>query len=125
MNTDKPWYDQDEFWAATAPVLFHQRRWDKAPEEIDCVISLLGMAPGSRILDLCCGPGRHSLELARRGYKVTGVDRTTLYLEEANARAKKENLEIEFVNELPMTATGKIMRKELKNLEIERKSKAQ
>jgi acetyl-CoA synthetase len=32
--------------------------------------------------------------------------------------------EIEFVNELPMTATGKIMRKELKNLEIERKSKA-
>jgi acetyl-CoA synthetase len=32
--------------------------------------------------------------------------------------------EIEFVNELPMTATGKIMRKELKKLEIERKSKA-
>jgi len=31
--------------------------------------------------------------------------------------------EIEFVNELPMTATGKIMRKELKKLEIERKSK--
>ena len=32
--------------------------------------------------------------------------------------------EIEFVNELPMTATGKIMRKELKKSEIERKSKA-
>jgi acetyl-CoA synthetase len=32
--------------------------------------------------------------------------------------------EIEFVSELPMTATGKIMRKELKKLEIERKSKA-
>ena len=99
MSEDKPWYDQDEFWAATAPVLFHQARWDRAPAEVDGIVSLLGLVPGSSVLDLCCGPGRHSIELARRGYQVTGVDRTASYLEEASARAKKEDLEIEFVHE--------------------------
>jgi SAM-dependent methyltransferase len=51
------------------------------------------------VLDLCCGPGRHSLELARRGFKVTGLDRTASYLEQARSRAHEEGLDIEFVQE--------------------------
>jgi SAM-dependent methyltransferase len=61
------------------------------------VLKLLEVKPGARILDLCCGPGRHSLELARRGCRVTGVDRTALYLKKARAAARREKLDIEFV----------------------------
>jgi SAM-dependent methyltransferase len=52
-----------------------------------------------KILDLCCGIGRHSLEFARRGFHVTGVDRTKSYLDKARQKAKTEKLNIEFINE--------------------------
>ena len=43
--------------------------------EIDTIIRIAGLEPNDRILDLCCGQGRHSLELARRGFAhVTGLD---------------------------------------------------
>jgi SAM-dependent methyltransferase len=51
------------------------------------------------VLDLACGIGRHCLELARRGFRVTGVDRTRLYLERAARRAREEGLEVELVRE--------------------------
>jgi D-alanine-D-alanine ligase len=45
--------------------------------EIDAFLELLNAKPEDRILDLCCGQGRHTLELARRGFtKLTGVDRS-------------------------------------------------
>lgn len=80
-----------------APFLFSERRWESASTEIDRTIALLGVEPEATILDLCCGPGRHSLELARRGYHVTGVDRTAAYLEQARQQAEKEGLAIRFV----------------------------
>lgn len=49
------------------------------------------------MLDLCCGPGRHVLEFARRGFRVTGVDRTQRYLEAARATALSEGLAVELV----------------------------
>src|SRR5262245_49502631 len=39
------------------------------------------------VLDICCGDGRHSLALARRGYEVTGVDRDEIALQTARSRA--------------------------------------
>jgi SAM-dependent methyltransferase len=92
-----PWHEQDEFWKTWAPVIFSERRLEAAREEVPRVVALLGLEPGAKILDLCCGPGRHSLELARRGYRVTGVDRTALYLEKARETAAAENLDVEFV----------------------------
>jgi SAM-dependent methyltransferase len=63
------------------------------------MVTLLGLPSGASILDLCCGVGRHSLEFARRGFQVTGVDRTAAYLREACSRAAEEGLEVEFVQE--------------------------
>jgi len=91
------WHEQDAFWTRWAPFLFHQRRWDQAPEEIANIISLLKMPPGASVLDLCCGTGRHSLQLARLGFSVTGVDRTRPYLDEARKRAQVERLKVEFI----------------------------
>ncbi len=95
----KIWHESDNFWETMAPFLFSERRWESASTEIDRTITLLGVEPGAAILDLCCGPGRHSLELARRGYHVTGVDRTAAYLEQARQQAEKEELTIELVQE--------------------------
>ena len=97
MQKANPWHEQDTFWETVAPVLFVERRWSDAPAEVEQVLALLGIGPGAHILDLCCGVGRHSLELARRGFQVTGVDRTQLYLDRASRQAEAEGLEIEFV----------------------------
>ena len=89
------WHEEDAFWE-TVP-MFSDRQWEIAPEEVSAVVSLLGIEPGAAVLDLPCGVGRHSLELARRGYRVTGVDRTAAYLETARDKAAADNLELELV----------------------------
>jgi len=96
MAEAKPWHEQDDFWETVSPM---QQRWADTPAEVDNLIALLEIAPGAHILDLCCGVGRHSLELARRGFRVTGVDRTLAYLRRAAEQADTEGLEIEFVEE--------------------------
>ena len=94
-----PWYEDDRFWVDFYPALYHEARWQAAVAEAESAIGILGMAPASDVLDFCCGPGRHSLELARRGYRVTGVDRTAPYLDKAKASADSEGLAVEFVQE--------------------------
>jgi SAM-dependent methyltransferase len=93
------WYEQDEFWEALEGWLFDEERLSETPREVSDAIGLLGLEPRARVLDLCCGPGRHSIELARRGYRVVGVDRTARYLEAARRRAAEEGLSIEFVEQ--------------------------
>jgi len=95
----KAWHESDDFWEATAPIMFGNQRWEAAPVEVDQVVRLLGVSPGATILDLCCGPGRHSLEFARRGFSVTGVDRTAVYIDRAQEQAAAEGLAVEFVQE--------------------------
>jgi SAM-dependent methyltransferase len=97
MKDIKSWHEDDYFWETWGPVMFTPQKIADAVEEIDQVIKLLSIKRRDCVLDLCCGIGRHSLELARRGYQVTGVDRTTGYLDKARKQAKEESLDIEFV----------------------------
>jgi SAM-dependent methyltransferase len=97
MKARKPWHEDDSFWETWGPVMFTPQKIADAVEEVTKIVKLLDIRPGSSILDLCCGIGRHSLELARRGYQVTGVDRTMGYLDKAKRQAKEESLDIEFV----------------------------
>jgi len=97
MTHKTEWFDQDRFWHTFAFSLFNARRMQAATEQVSAVVKLLDVKPGAAILDLCCGPGRHSLELARRGFRVTGVDRTALYLKRARQQARSERLDVEFV----------------------------
>ena len=48
------------------------------------------------IIDIGCGTGRHSIELTKRGYKVTGIDLSESQLEQAREKAKAQNLQIDF-----------------------------
>jgi SAM-dependent methyltransferase len=97
METKKPWHEDDSLWETWGPLMFTPQKIADAVEEVTKIIKLLNIQPGSSILDLCCGIGRHSLELARRGYQVTGVDRTRGYLDKARKQSKEEGLNIEFV----------------------------
>jgi SAM-dependent methyltransferase len=54
----------------------------------------LHLAPGARVLDVACGDGRLALELASRGYGMTGVDYSAAFLEEARATSSARQLEI-------------------------------
>jgi len=65
--------------------------------ETDAIVSLLQPVQGARIVDIPCGPGDHSVELARRGYQVTGVDRSAQLLEHAARRAKAAQVPVELV----------------------------
>ncbi|HUW60392.1 MAG TPA: methyltransferase domain-containing protein [Candidatus Bathyarchaeia archaeon] len=66
-------------------------------KEINMLARVSGLEKNDRILDLCCGQGRHCLELARRGYNyVTGLDRSRYLIRLARKRAKHENLPVSF-----------------------------
>lgn len=93
------WHEQDGFWETFAPALFSSDRMLSARQEVEQIVSLLELQPGVSICDLCCGVGRHSLELARHGLNVTGVDRTALYLEQAKKKTEAEGLNIRFIQE--------------------------
>jgi SAM-dependent methyltransferase len=97
MNDQDSWHNQDAFWELLEPVLFNQERRLRAKAEVEKVERLLQIEKQARILDLCCGNGRHSLELSQRGFDVIGVDRTTAYIAKARSEAEKRGLDVAFV----------------------------
>jgi D-alanine-D-alanine ligase len=65
--------------------------------DVDFIVAAAAINPSSQILDLCCGQGRHCLELARRGFKnVSGVDRSRYLIRLARKRAQNEGLQVSF-----------------------------
>ena len=74
----------------------------EAPEqvrrEVDFIVKAFDLPAGAKVLDLCCGQGRHSLELARRGFQVVGVDLSEALLYAARKRAESEGLSVTFLH---------------------------
>lgn len=67
-------------------------------KEVEFILEELKLKPGSSILDIGCGTGRHSLELANRGFKVTGVDISLGMLAEAKKASTEANARIRWVH---------------------------
>ncbi len=65
--------------------------------EVDFIAQELKHDRSLKILDVGCGTGRHCLELARRGYNVTGLDLSSSLLKRAREKAAEEGLDIEFI----------------------------
>ncbi|MEO0266975.1 MAG: class I SAM-dependent methyltransferase [candidate division WOR-3 bacterium] len=76
-------------------------KYDLEPErikrEVDFIEKSLELKKEYKILDLCCGYGRHAIELAKRDYNVTGLDYSKYFLKIARERARKERLKIKFI----------------------------
>lgn len=70
---------------------------EETKRQVDFVIEKLSLCGGERVLDLACGYGRHALELARRGFHVTGVDITPDYVQYAVSCATQERLDAQFI----------------------------
>ena len=88
------WYE--EWFGKEYLEVYAHRNHQEAVSDINCVEKLLKLDKAGSILDLACGSGRHSLELARRGYNVTGVDLSHTLLEVARNSAAKQGLTIPF-----------------------------
>ncbi len=65
--------------------------------EVKFIIDELGLTPGTWVLDIGCGTGRHTIPLARYGIKMTGLDLSEGMLAQARAYADKENIKVELI----------------------------
>jgi len=77
-------YDQESFTQGTAG-------------ECDFIEQEIGFDKSLKILDVGCGTGRHSVEMARRGYSVTGIDLSESQLAKAREKVKIHNLQVDFL----------------------------
>ena len=93
-----PWFENEDFWRTLYPYMFPAERFSAAGEQVSQIIALTKFS-GHAVLDLCCGPGRHAIELAQRGFAVTGVDRSSFLLDRARERASEAHVSIEFIKE--------------------------
>jgi len=89
---------QDWYRSAFPPEETLKRPWaDRTGAEVDRALAMLGAQGGERVLDMACGTGRHSHELARRGFEVVGVDISPDLLAIAQADAEAESLNASFL----------------------------
>ena len=95
------WFENEAFWQTFYPYMFGERKMAAAPVEVERVLALSGVERG-RVLDLCCGPARHSLILAQEGFQVTGVDRSPFLL--SKAREVTAGAGVELVEARPVPA---------------------
>jgi SAM-dependent methyltransferase len=95
--SDRPWYEEffdEEYFRIYAGRLTEER----TAREVDGIVTLLDLPPGSAILDLCCGHGRIAIPLAERGYRVTGQDLSEVFLRRARVDAAARGASIDWIH---------------------------
>jgi SAM-dependent methyltransferase len=92
--TDQHWFDAvAEF---LGPAYLRNAFTKGTEQEVDFLVGVLGLEPGMRVLDVGCGPGRHSLALAGRGFEVVGVDHSAEFVRLAREAAAADGLTATF-----------------------------
>lgn len=84
FDAHAPYYDQNPFTTNTV-------------DEVDFFLFLFPIDRKATILDVGCGTGRHAIELAKRGYRVTGVDLSAGMLSEARRKADEAGVKVEWI----------------------------
>lgn len=99
----------ERFFDAHAPIYEDNVFTKNTLREVDFLLDELQLSPGGSVLDVGCGTGRHAIELAKRGYSVTGLDLSSEMLARAAVAAKAANAHVEWVrsNATQFTLPGK------------------
>ncbi|MEM7125506.1 MAG: class I SAM-dependent methyltransferase [Chloroflexota bacterium] len=88
---------QANFFTEGSPYLNHPLiQLERTQKEVDFLLTQLQPSPQATILDVGCGFGRHTIELAKRGFTVIGIDPSTAMINAARDAAQKENVAVEF-----------------------------
>ena len=93
MSWYEQWFDTDEY-----ELVYQNRDEGEARQLIDLIEEVTGPKPGSSVLDIGCGRGRHAVDFANRGYRVTGLDLSKRSLEAARERAKTAGVDVQFIH---------------------------
>lgn len=91
MTWYEEWFDRDEY-----ELVYRRRDEAEAEQVVDLIEQAVSPDAGTRVLDVGCGRGRHARVLARRGYRVTGIDLAPRAIEQARRRTAREGLTIDF-----------------------------
>jgi cyclopropane fatty-acyl-phospholipid synthase-like methyltransferase len=89
MTWYEQWFNREEY-----EIVYEKRDEEEARLMADLVEKIISPDPGSRILDVGCGRGRHAIEFAERGYSVTGLDLSERAIRQARERAEEAGLDI-------------------------------
>ncbi len=95
MNRESVW---EKFFDGHAPKYMREPFTKNTINEVDFVLEELKLKPSSRILDVGCGTGRHSVELARRGFRVMGIDISSGMLAEAKKAAQEAGVNVTWIH---------------------------
>src|SRR5690348_2401912 len=93
--SEQPWYKT--FFGEDYLRIYDFLTPERTVREVEGIVGLLRLPEGSSILDLCCGHGRHAVELAKRGYRVTGQDLSEVFLQHARAAVEAEGVDVQWV----------------------------
>jgi SAM-dependent methyltransferase len=87
----------ERFFDAHAPIYDQNVFTKNTTKEVDFLIEELALPPAGSVLDVGCGTGRHSIELAKRGYAVTGLDLSAEMLARATEASTAAGLNVEWI----------------------------
>jgi SAM-dependent methyltransferase len=96
---NKEWY-KDWFSSKYYLELYKHRDDKEAYDLINLIQRNVNLVNGGKVLDVCCGSGRHSIEFAKRGFDVTGFDLSDYLIGQANKhkeKLKERNLKLKFL----------------------------
>lgn len=96
VMSDKSWYNHffdEDYW-----FLYEDRfNEEKTREDIELLLKLTKVNTHDTILDLACGQGRHTIELAKKGFTMTGFDISESLLEKGKKKAEARGLAIQWL----------------------------
>lgn len=94
MSEKSTW---ERFFDAHAPIYEENVFTKNTIREVEFLLEELRLPPGGAVLDVGCGTGRHAIELAKRGYVVTGLDLSSQMLSRAAEAAKVSSVQVEWI----------------------------
>jgi ubiquinone/menaquinone biosynthesis C-methylase UbiE len=93
---DEQWttFFNDAYLRLYAPFLSKER----TSQDVQGMLRILNLPPGSALLDLGCGTGRHAIALAKQGYQLTGQDLNEQFLQLAQTDAEEQEAQVQWIN---------------------------